>query len=43
MKSIENTSVVGVSTAEITVEMRMEYILYEAKNILEVKPKLDRI
>ena len=43
MKSIENTSVVGVSTADITVEMRMEYFLFEAKNLLEVTPNLERI
>ena len=43
MKSIENTSVVGVKTADIIVEMSMEYFLFEAKNLLEVIPNFERM
>jgi hypothetical protein len=43
MKSIENTSVVGVRTAEITVEISIEYFLFEDRNFPDVAPNLERI
>ena len=41
MKSIENTSVVGVRIAEIIVEISMAYFLFDERNLLETKPILD--
>ena len=35
MKSIENTSVVGVRIAEIIVEISMAYFLFDERNLLE--------
>ena len=41
MKSIENTSVVGVRIAEIIVEISMAYFLFDERNLLETTPILD--